>query len=251
LKVGVLIQGDCLEKMQILEPNSVDMVLCDLPYGVTNRNKWDVIIPFDALWKCYNYIIKPGGAIVLTATQPFAAMLIASNYKNFRYDLIWEKHIGTGFLNANRMPLRTHESVLVFYDKLPTYNPQFTQGKPYTAKAGLKESTNYGANNRDYTIRNDDGKRFPGSVLKIKHDRSKLHPTQKPVELFEWLIKTYTNPGELILDNCAGSGTTGIAAMNTGRDFIIIERDENYFQTMCDRIKKHNLDMEDKKINNV
>ena len=214
---------DCLSGMQHIDDKSIDMILCDLPYGVTARNKWDVIIPFEPLWKQYERIIKDNGAIVLTCVQPFTSMLCVSNPKMFRYSLVWQKTTPTGFLNAKKMPLRTHEDILVFYKKLPTYNPQKTIGHnpvhQYTKHTA--DGNNYG-----YTKLGISGggstERYPKSVLTFATDKQKssLHPTQKPVALFEYLIKTYTNKGELVLDNCIGSGTSAIASLNTDRNYI-------------------------------
>ena len=231
---------DCLEGMKQMDDNSVDMILCDLPYGVTARNKWDIIIEFDKLWKQYERIIKDNGAIVLTATEPFASMLIISNNKLFRYDLIWEKPLATGFLNANRMPLRNHEQVLVFYKKLPTYNPQKTKGKPYTMKR-RGDTSNYNEVKELHWVTNSNGDRFPKSVIKFSADKDKLHPTQKPVKLFEYLIKTYSDEGDLVLDNCIGSGTTAVACKNTNRNFIGIDTSEEYCKIANKRLEQENL----------
>ena len=237
--------GDCLELMKDISDGSVDLVLCDLPYGTT-RNKWDSIIPLDRLWENYKRVIKDNGAIVLFSAEPFTSLLITSNIQWFRYDLIWHKTQGSDFLNANRKPLRSHENICVFYKKQPTYNPQKTDGKPYKAKSGETTSSNFGKFNGNHHTENKDGKRFPLSVLRFsgEHNRGKQHPTQKPVELLEWIIKTYTNDGETVLDNCMGSGSTGIACMNTGRKFIGIELDPTYFETAKKRleeaeVKKH------------
>ncbi|WP_397548128.1 DNA-methyltransferase [Rossellomorea marisflavi] len=219
--------------MAKIQNKSIDMILCDLPYGVTNQNKWDQIIPFDKLWEQYNRIIKDNGAIVLTAVKPFSAMLIMSNPKMYRYDIIWKKNKSTGFLNAKKMPLRSHEEILVFYKKLPTYNPQKTEGhKPAnTYTKNTSDGSNYG---RTKTGISGGGQtdRYPTSIIDIKvmnnDDPDKWHPTQKPVELFEWLIKTYTDEGDLVLDNCMGSGTTALACINTGRNFIGFELDTEY-----------------------
>jgi len=229
----VLYWGDCLEVMQTLESKSIDMILADLPYGVTARNKWDEIIPFKPLWKQYERIIKDNGAMVFTASQPFATTLVSSNPKLFRYDLIWEKEMGSGHLNANRMPLRSHESILVFYKKLPIYNPQFENGKPYVATSG-EGSTNYNEQIIVTTI--SDGKRYPKSVLRFNRDKEKLHPTQKPIALLEWLIKTYTIENEVILDNVMGSGSTGEACIKTNRRFIGIEKEIKYFKMAYERL---------------
>jgi site-specific DNA-methyltransferase (adenine-specific) len=228
--------GDCLEVMKLIDDASVDMILCDLPYAVT-QNAWDSIIPFDLLWEQYSRIIADNGAIVLTSMQPFSSSLISSNAKMFRYEWIWEKPQGTGFLNANRQPLRNHENILVFYKKQPLYNPQFSQGKPYQSKAGAgKTSSNYGKQ-REVIVVNE-GKRHPLTVLRFKRDNPKVHPTQKPVALFEYLIRTYTNEGMVVLDNCAGSGTTGLACRNTGRNYILIEKDETYYDLIKQRLNE-------------
>lgn len=231
--------GDCLELMKDIPDKSVDMILCDLPYGTTH-NKWDSIIPLDKVWKQYNRIIKDGGAMVFTGQGLFSVNLIKSNEQYYRYTLIWEKTKAGGFLNAKRMPLQAHEDILVFYKKLPTYNPQMIKGKPYTKKAVTNgDGKNYGKFDRVGTVSINDGTRYPRSVIKIGNDNhGSLHPTQKPIELFEYLIKTYTNEGELVLDNCMGSGTTGVACVNTNRNFIGIELDNTYFEIAKERINK-------------
>lgn len=220
--------------MPTLAPQSVDMILCDLPYGTT-QCKWDSVIPFDALWANYRRVIKPGGAIVLTAAQPFTSALVMSNAKDFRYSWVWEKDNGTGFLNAKRQPLRKTEDVLVFSTPTaPPYNPVFTHGaKPYRAAHKIN-STVYSSHSECVT--ESDGRRYPVNILRFPRDASKVHPTQKPVALFEYLIKTYTQPGAVILDNCAGSGTTGAAAINTGRNFVMIEREQKYVDIIKNRV---------------
>ena len=239
MKKFELWQGDCLELMKNIPDGSVDMVLCDLPYGTT-RNKWDSIIPLDRLWDRYKRVIKENGAIVLFSAEPFTSLLITSNIQWFRYDLIWSKTQGSDFLNANRKPLRSHENICVFYKKQPTYNPQKTDGKPYKAKSGETTSTNFGKFNGNHYTENKDGKRCPLSVLRFsgEHNRGKQHPTQKPTDLLEWLIKTYTNESEIVLDNSMGSGSCGIACVNTNRHFIGIELDEVYFNIAKERIEK-------------
>ncbi len=233
-----LLQGDCLELMKEIPDGSVDMVLCDPPYGTT-RNRWDVIIPFEPLWEQYHRICKKNAAVLLFGQPPFSALEITSNLKEFRYEWIYEKTNATGFLNANKMPLKAHESVLVFYNRLPTYNPQFSNGVAYKKTQGKRISENYRSflSESTYKVK---ARRFPRDVLKISNpswgnDRG-LHPTQKPVALLEYLIRTYTNEGETVLDNCMGSGSTGIACVNTGRDFIGIELDPDYFETAKKRI---------------
>ena len=230
-------QGDCLELMKDIPDKSVDMILCDLPYGTTH-NKWDSIIPFESLWGIYKRVIKDNGAICLFGQGAFTANLIMSNISMYRYDLVWEKTKAGGFLNAKRMPLQAHENISIFYKKLPTYNPQMEQGKPYTKKAVTNgDGNNYGKFNRVGQVHINNGERFPRSVIKISNDNHKsLHPTQKPVALLEYLIKTYTNEGETVLDNCMGSGSTGVACKNLNRKFIGIELDENYFNIAKGRI---------------
>lgn len=230
-----LINGDCLEVMKNIPDKSIDMILCDLPYGTT-RNKWDSVIDLESLWNRYCRIIKDDGAIVLFAQTPFDKVLGNSNLKMLRYEWIWEKHTATGFLNAKKMPMKAHENILVFYKKLPTYNPQFTEGEPYTRKKSSRPSSNYGKYRKVISISN--GYRYPRDIVKFKHDKEKLHPTQKPIELLEYLIKTYTNENMLVLDNCMGSGSTGIACLNTNRRFIGIELDENYYNIAKERIEK-------------
>ncbi|WP_257144847.1 DNA-methyltransferase [Bacillus thuringiensis] len=229
---------DCLEGMKLLQDKSMDMILCDLPYGVT-QNKWDVVIPFDELWKQYERIIKDNGAIVLTAAQPFSAQLIVSNPKLFRYEWIWEKTAATGHLNAKKMPMRAHESILIFYKKLPTYNPIKTTGhapvNSYTKHQD--DGSNYGKTKIGISG-GGSTERYPRSVQRFATDKQKeaLHPTQKPVALFEYLIKTYTNEGETVLDNCIGSGTTAVAAINTNRNFIGFEISKEYCAAANQRI---------------
>jgi site-specific DNA-methyltransferase (adenine-specific) len=231
--------GDCLEVMKQLDDHSIDMILCDLPYGITTC-KWDCCIPLDQLWIEYKRILKPGGAVVLTALLPFAARLVMSNVRWFRHELIWEKDNGSNPFNANRMPMRVHENILVFCSKGTIYNPQFTVNKPDYIRAHRGRVKHLGKSNRIDTI--NKGNRYPRSVLKFSKDYGKLiHSTQKPVKLFEWLIKTYSNPGGLILDNCSGSGTTAIACINSQRDYICIEKDELIFEASRKRISEHSL----------
>lgn len=201
----------------------------------TTANKWDSIIPLEPLWEHYKRVIKDRGAIVLTAQTPFDKVLGNSNLKMLRYEWIWEKDGATGHLNAKRMPMKKHENILVFYKKLPTYNPQFTAGEPYVTKRGRK-STNYGDDVNGYDgVTINKGKQYPLSIVKFNKETG-LHPTQKPVSLFEYLIKTYTNEGDVVLDNCIGSGTTAVAALNTGRFFIGIEKEQKYVEIARKRI---------------
>ena len=238
-------QGDCLELMKDIPDKSIDMVLCDLPYGTT-QNKSDIIIPFDKLWNSYERIIKDNGAIVLFAQGVFYVDLVNSNRKLFRYDLIWDKVLTSGFLNAKRMPLRQHEQIAVFYKKLPKYNPQFTSGKPLHSKGKTYKdkpivNQNYGVFHTADDSRAGSTEKYPTSILKFQkpHPSISVHRTQKSVELLEWLINTYTNAGETVLDNCMGSGSTGIACINTNRNFIGYELDEHYFQIAKERLEQH------------
>jgi len=237
-----LIQGDCLEVMKTIESGSVDMVLTDPPYGTT-ACKWDSIIPLEPMWEQLKRIIKPNGAIVMTASQPFTTSLIFSNMKMFKYDWCWKKPQGTGHLNAKKMPMRDKEDIVVFYSSQCTYNPQMTEGIPYRDKAGKNHAstTSMTDSYRAYTnFRNDNkGTRYPKQVIEIGVvERGGVHPTQKPVALMEYLIKTYTNEGETVLDFTMGSGTTGVACKNLNRDFIGIELDEGYFKIAQKRINE-------------
>ena len=233
-----LLHGDCLEVMKKIEDKSIDLILCDLPYGVT-KNKWDVVIPFDMLWKQYNRVIKDNGAVVLFGSQPFTTLMICSNMKYFRYSLVWEKNKFSDFLNAKRKPMKTNEDICLFYKKQPTYNIQYWYSTPYkrwnTQKAVDKQS-NYGQHREN--VSESDGKRLPTTVLKFNRVERPSHPTQKPVELLEWLIKSYTNEGDLVLDNCMGVGSTGIAAVRTNRNFIGIELDKTYYDKSVEFISK-------------
>ena len=228
--------------MKDIPDKSIDMILCDLPYGTT-KNKWDSIIDLDELWNHYNRIIKDNGAIVLTAQTPFDKVLGVSNLKMLKYEWIWEKTSATGHLNAKKMPMKAHENILVFYKKPPTYNPQKTTGherKVSTAKhkRNSKNSSNYGESS---ATTYDSTERYPRSVQLFSTDKQKssLHPTQKPVALFEYLVKTYTNEGDLVLDNCMGSGTTAVACMNTNRNYIGFELDSGYYNLTNERIINH------------
>lgn len=257
-----LMQGDCLELMKQIPDGSVDMVLCDLPYGTT-RCEWDRKIPFAPLWEQYKRVIKSNAAILLFGSQPFTTDLICSNRDWFRYEIIWEKTQPTGFYNAKKMPLRNHENIAVFYNKLPTYNPikrikgdihsfgrkrsnsdyKLSPGKAY-GRVEAEKAANYEWE--------ETGERYPTSIIKFSNwngalfgnnSKATKHPTQKPVPLLEYLIKTYTNPGDVILDNCMGSGSTGVACVNTGREFIGIEKDAGYFEIAKKRIEEAQAQM--------
>lgn len=235
--------GDCLEVMKRIPDGSVDMILCDLPYGTT-QNKWDSVIPFADLWTHYNRVIKKNGAIILTSAQPFTTALIASNYPMFKYCWLWDKvNRISGHLNSKKQPLRVTEDICVFYEGQPTYNPQMVPGTPYKATSKGRKSDNYGKQVDEVTTIND-GSYYPRNLLAIPGDErgtvGRIHPTQKPVALFEYLVKTYTLPGDTVLDNCIGSGTTAIAAINTGRRFIGIEQDPGIHRKAVDRVRNHN-----------
>lgn len=235
-------QGDCLEVMKSIPDKSVDMICCDLPYGVTN-NKKDIALPFDKLWEQYNRIIKDNGCIALFAQGLFYVDLVNSNRKMFRYDLVWDKVMTSGFLNANRMPMRQHEQIAIFYKKLPTYNPQKVKGSKNHSKGKVKEidvNNNYGNHNFVDNSELLGDMKNPTSIVTFSkpHPSICVHSTQKSVELMEWLIKTYTNENDVVLDNCMGSGTCGVACVNTNRSFIGIELDEKYFNIAKERIEK-------------
>lgn len=231
--------GDCLELMRDIPDGSVDMILCDLPYGQT-RNKWDKQIDMQILWREYERIAKPNAAIVLFASGMFTADIMKKG-RYWRYNLIWEKTSPTGFLNAKKMPLRAHEDICVFYKQPPTYNPQMSNGVRKVSTADHKKNAKHGDSYGSYkAVGYDSDKRYPRSVLKFKTDKQKLslHSAQKPVALCEYLVRTYSNQGEVVLDNCMGSGTTGVACINTGRRFIGIEKDDHWFEVARDRIER-------------
>jgi len=248
MEINAIIKGDCLKIMPKIQNKTIDMILCDLPYGTT-ACKWDTIIPFEPLWKEYKRIIKDNGAIVLTASQPFTTDLINSARKIFRYELIWDKVSGKEFYQAKRRPLKAHENILIFSKEQTIYNPQMYDTEKKNIRDRIKNHTKetkntiYG-NLKKYTSIKDERKRYPSSVFVHSyqenelHYSKRLHSTQKPVSLFEYLIKTYTNKGDLVLDNCAGSGTTGVAAKNLGRNFILIEKEEKYCEIAEKRIKE-------------
>jgi site-specific DNA-methyltransferase (adenine-specific) len=240
-----LIKADCLEAMKFISDESVDAIICDLPYGVT-QGKTDIVIPFEPLWNHYKRIIKKNGAIMLFAQVPFDKVLGCSNLKWLKYEWIWEKTQATGFFNAKKMPMKAHENILIFYNKPPTYNPQKTEGhapvNSYTKKVLISNKTEvYGKSLIDVSGGGNTD-RYPRSVLKFASDKQKtklngtIHPNQKPLALLEYLVKTYTNEGDLILDNTMGSNTTGLACKNLNRKYIGIEKDEKWFEIAVKRI---------------
>lgn len=245
MEVNKVYNEDCLIGMNRIPDKSVDMILCDLPYGTTNL-EWDTPIPFTQLWEQYNRVIKDNGVIALTGSQPFTTDIINSNRKMFRYELIWEKTMKTGFLDAYRRPLKSHENVLIFYKKQPIYNPQMTIAEVLRSDAKDKKS------NRSQHYNNfnggswvEDGKRFPSSVVKFSNWNGLLfgqnmsqvkHQSKKPVSLFSYLIRSYTNPHDIVLDNCIGSGTTAIACIREFRNYIGFEKDERIYNDCVKRI---------------
>ena len=240
-----LYKGDCLEAMRAFPDNSVDMVLCDLPYGVT-QNESDKPLDLTALWAQYKRVVKPNGCIALFAQGKFYIELAKSNLTMFRYDLVWDKELSTGFLNAKRMPLRRHEQIAIFYEKPPVYHPQFTEGKPSHDKGQRylerePVNRNYGKYRATEDTRKGVTQKYPTSILRFPkpHPSVAIHPTEKPVALLEWLIKTYTNEGDTVLDNCAGSMSTAIACINANRRGIMIEKDEGYFEIGKSRVEKY------------
>ena len=232
-----LLQGDCLELMKTIPDNTVDLICCDLPYGTT-KCKWDTVIDLALLWEQYERVTKDTSAILLFAQTPFDKVLGVSNLNMLRYEIIWEKPLATGFFNAKKMPMKAHENILVFYKKLPTFNPQKTTGhvrKTATRRGSDSELYEKGVGVTNY----DSTERYPRSIQVFSTDKqlSNLHPTQKPLALIEWLVKTYSNEGDLIMDNCMGSGTTGAACLNLHRRFVGMELDETYFDVCQNRLK--------------
>ena len=232
ITLDTIYNEDCLEGMKQIPDGTIDAVICDLPYGTT-RNQWDSVIPLDLLWAEYRRITKPNAAIVLFSQQPFTSALVMSNPSMFRYEWIWLKNNGTGFLNANRMPLKVHENVCIFYSTLPTYNPQGLRYNPKKAKRGAT-GTNYGTTSNEYEVEYEN---YPTDHLQFDSDPDAWHPTQKPVDLLRYLVLTYTNEGDTVLDNCMGSGTTAIACIKERRHFIGFELSKEYFDKAVRRIK--------------
>jgi site-specific DNA-methyltransferase (adenine-specific) len=241
-----ILLGDCLELMKYIPNGSIDMILCDLPYGTT-ACKWDTIIPFDKLWEQYERIIKPNGAIVLFGSEPFSSVLRMSNIKRYKYDWIWDKVKPSGHLNAKIMPLKEHEIISIFSRGKCVYNPQGLEKIYKIQKKSNSDTTlgngysTFGKNNKTtiQTIGN-----YPRSILTFNKPSKTLHPTQKPIALFEYLIKTYTNEGDLVLDNTAGSGTTAIACLNTNRQFIVMEKEQKYYDIILKRVADFNKNFE-------
>ena len=248
-----ILLGDCLELMKDIPNGSIDMILCDLPYGTTNC-KWDVIIPFDKLWEQYERIIKLNGAIVLFGSEPFSSYLRMSNIKLYRYDWIWNKVNGGNFQLARKQPLKVHETISVFYKNMPTYNPIFTEADlAKNHKRGKEKNINIkhvSSKELKYSDERDETKRFPISILTYNglgaecNSHKRMHGSQKRLDLIEYLIKTYTNKNDLVLDNCAGSGTTAIACLNTNRQFIVMEKEQKYYDIILKRVADFNKNFE-------
>lgn len=241
IELNTIYNEDCLEGMKRIPGKSVDMILCDLPYGTT-ACKWDTIIPFEPLWEQYERIIKDDGAIVLTAVQPFTSALVMSKPDLFSHSWVWKKTKATNYVQARKKPMKYHEDIVVFAKKQHIYNPQMRKGFIPYKKVQRENYDKDGAvfkDTREYgSVSESSGERFPSTVVEFSNPNNKsIHPTQKPVALFEYLIKTYTNEGETVLDNCIGSGTTAIAAINTNRNFIGFELDESYYELANKRIE--------------
>lgn len=241
-----ILLGDCLELMKDIPNGSIDMILCDLPYGTT-QCKWDNIIPMNILWEQYRRIIKDNGAIVLFGSEPFSSMVRTSNLKNYKYDWKWEKAKATLHALCKKRPMKSDEDIMVFYKQQPTYNPQMTIGEKYKGRNNTKNHKELkgewliGQGNRS----NNEGTRYPRTNIYFANEnKAGQHPTQKPIDLCEYLIKTYTNEGDIILDNCAGSGTTAIACLNTNRQFIVMEKEQEYYDIILKRVGDFNKNLE-------
>ena len=230
-------QGDCLELMKDIPDESIDMVLADPPYGITSRNKWDKVIPFEPMWERLHRITRKNTPILMFAQLPFGSDLIQSNRKEYRYEWIWQKTVACGYLNANRMPLRSHENILVFYRNLPKYNPQFWKSGKLHTRGGTGSSTNY-SHNHTVPVTNPTNEHYPIDIVKFSNKKRMTgsHPTEKPVDLLEYLIKTYTDEGDTVLDFCMGVGSCGVACQNTNRKFIGFELDKEYFELAKNRL---------------
>jgi site-specific DNA-methyltransferase (adenine-specific) len=243
LTINKIYNQDCLIGMNYIEDKSIDMILCDLPYGQTARNKWDTVLPFNQLWTHYERIIKDNGVIALFANGMFTADLMVSNKKLWKYNLVWDKVLPSGFLNAKKMPMRSHEDICIFYKKPPTYNPQMVEGNEcHTRGKAVGQSQDDFSRNTNYgelkAVETEGNMKYPKSILTFQkpHPSTTIHPTQKPVECLELLIKTYTNENDLVLDNCIGSGSTIVAAINTNRRYIGFELDKDYYEKAIKRI---------------
>lgn len=249
--IDKIFNEDCLEGMKRIADGSIDFVLTDLPFGITS-NDWDVKIDLTKFWEQINRITKHNAAIALFAQMPFAVDLVNANREMFRYEWIWEKHLGCGFFNCNKMPLRCHENILIFYRKLPTYNPQLTEGKPYRRKCSDRAYKSCYSTSKSQDSINDGKHYYPRDVIKFKSTigmvsiakGTRYHPTQKPVDLLEYLIKTYTNEGEIVLDAAIGSGSTAVAAINTNRHFIGFETEKKFYDIAQERIAKARAEKE-------
>jgi len=235
IKTNAIYQGDCLELMKEIPDASIDFICADVPYAITSC-AWDKRIPFEPMWSEVMRVAKDNAAIAMFAKGKFLIELASSNLKYYRYKWVWHKNLAAGFLNAKKMPLCAHEDILIFYRKLPTYNPQFTPGKPYFKNNFSRNSKNYGKISAELNYVHSDAKRFPTDILKYNKILQAEHSTQKPVDLLEYLIKTYSNAGEVVLDFTCGSGSTCVAAVKSGRQYIGIELDEKYFEIACDRV---------------
>ena len=234
-----LYHDDMFDAFDHIPDHSIDLLLTDFPYGTINRrNIWDNVIDLPLFWSVVDRICKPNTPIISTAANPFTSVLITSNLRDFRYTLVWEKSKASGYLNSKRQPLRAHEDIVVFYRKQPVYHPQMTDGNPYDKGTAVRDTEVYGVQTKEVHVQNQSGLRYPRSVLYFvtAEREGKLHPTQKPIALYEYLVNTYSNPGDMVLDPCMGSGTTGVAALNTGRLFTGIEQDSDYFQKASDRL---------------
>lgn len=241
LELNRIYQMDCLEGMKLIPDKSIDMIFCDLPFGTT-QNKWDTIIPFEPLWEQYNRIIKDNGVIALCCVEPFTSLLITSNLKSFKYKIIWEKSKATNFLNAKKQPLRKYEEVTIFYTKSPTYNPQMTKGESYNKGVRKDQLTGSYGDFKPVEVKSD-GMRYPNDVLYFKTAESEgkvIHPTQKPVSLCEYFIKTYSDEGDIIMDNCIGSGSTAVACVLNNRKWIGFETEPKYIELANKRLEQIN-----------
>ena len=244
--INKIIHDDCFNIFPKICDKSIDLILSDLPYGVTTRNKWDSILPLDLLWKEYSRILKDNGVIVLTSQGMFSAQLMMTATVKYKYSMVWRKQNVTNYLNAHKQPLRKHEDILVFYNNQPAYNPQGLRRKMSVTRMGKTSTTNYGEQKRDSYFQ--EYTHYPNTIINVKTATTRRHPTEKPVNLFEYLIKTFTNKEMLVLDNCSGSGTTAIAARKSKRNFICIEKEQTYCDTAQKRLEEFNLNNKELKL---